>query len=111
MTEDEAKTKYCHNAGNQTRCANQDGRCIGSECMAWVWTGVATESIQTSGPDYAHYAVPEGEGWVHTFSDEKGQLITGSQGEGGPYYQVWTRPRPDGTRTGGCGLVKQGGKP
>jgi len=37
MTEDEAKTKWCHNAGNQTRCVSQDGFCTGSSCMAWRW--------------------------------------------------------------------------
>jgi len=104
MTEDEAKTKRCCD-GEKTAT----GKCEGSTCMAWRWIGVASESTSTTGPDYAHYPLPEGEGWTHTFSSEDGQLLTGADYEGGPYRQVWTRPRPDGTRTGVCGLVEQGG--
>ncbi len=122
MTEDEMKTKWCPHvrlaapvgseaqgtAGN--RYGDDHGKnfcCIGSACSQWQWTGIATESIYTHGPDIAHVPLPEGEGWLRTFSSENGWLITGSNGDGATYDQVWTRPRPDGTRTGVCGLVNK----
>jgi hypothetical protein len=63
MTEDEAKTKWCHKCLPQKTADAEanwgwDGKCIGSACMAWreeiVW-GEILESIsvdvQTNNPD------------------------------------------------------------
>ena len=130
MTEDEMKTKWCpfsryvidaqlfasgnrfDGAGGRSigSLAQMSCLCLGSRCSAWQWTGTATESTSTRGPDIAHVPYPDGvwpdgAGWMRVNSSEDGKLITGSNGEGDPYHQVWTRPRPDGTRTGICGLV------
>ena len=36
MTEEEAKTKWCPQAG-PSRFERRDERCIASSCMAWRW--------------------------------------------------------------------------
>ena len=51
MTEDEAKTKYCHKRffdfpppGGHAMTIEHGVKCIGSQCMAWRWLNEKTKA-------------------------------------------------------------------
>lgn len=81
MTENEAKTKWCHRANN-----GDDQSCIASGCMAWVWDN-------ESGVVYRRN---HGEGYRQMTKEEKS---TTSAGKMGMDFIM------EGEPTGRCGLI------
>lgn len=57
MTEDEAKTKWCPQAG-ESRFNRQDELCLGSGCTVWRWEDVPASEYGLAGwrPGYCGLA-------------------------------------------------------
>lgn len=78
MTEDEAKTKLCHQSLAAIHCPSggaffNPSTCIGSACMAWRWTSETPAKETVSNDDLPRWKVA---GWSVEIAGEKSSLLT-----------------------------------
>lgn len=113
MTEDEAKTKACCHGPQRPA---QNGTCIGSACMAWIWHGPTSETAHTDNltetaegrRPVGDPPMPHGDGWIASGQPrQKGYERSKKDGLPPALEQRWERPITQ--VEGSCGYVPRGG--